>query len=83
MWTEMAGWQKALTVILAIVGLIAIAAGIIYLALPAKSLPSFFPAYAAHSNKHGTKHAIVALAVGVIALVLAWLVPFTAKRARY
>jgi uncharacterized membrane protein HdeD (DUF308 family) len=83
MWTEMAGWQKVLTIVLLIVAVVAIVAGIIYLALPAKSLPSFFPAHAAHSNKHGTKHAIAALAVGVVALVLAWLVPFTAKRARY
>lgn len=44
----------------------------IYIAEPAKSLPSFFPGHAAGSTHHHVKHGIAALVVGVGALVLAW-----------
>jgi hypothetical protein len=80
MWSNLYAWQKVLTVLLAIVGLLALAAGFMYLALPAHSLPSFFPAYAAHSTKHGTKHGIAALVIGVVVLVVAVLIPITARR---
>ena len=82
MWTDLAGWQKTLTVLLAILGILAIAAGIVYFAEPAHALPSFFPAHS-HSNKHATKHGIVALVVGVILLVVAVIIPYTVGRRRY
>jgi uncharacterized membrane protein HdeD (DUF308 family) len=80
MWTELQAWQKVLTLLLVIVGLLALAAGFVYLATPAHSLPHFFPAYAAHSNKKGTKHGIAALVLGVVILVVAALIPITARR---
>ena len=80
MWTELYTWQKVLTLVLAIVGILALVVGFIYLALPAHSYPSFFPAYAAHGTKHGTKHGIAALVVGVVLLVVAALIPITARR---
>ena len=83
MWTALETWQKALVAILVIVGILAIAAGIVYIALPAHSLPHFFPAYGAKSLKHATKHGIVAIAVGVVLIVVAWLIGFTARRARF
>jgi hypothetical protein len=80
MWNELHAWQKVLTLLLVIVGLLAVAAGFMYLAIPSHSLPHFFPAYAAHSNKKGTKHGIGALVVGVVILLIAALIPITARR---
>jgi hypothetical protein len=80
MWSELQAWQKVLTLLLVIVGLLAIAAGVIYLALPAHSYPHFFPAYAVHGTKHGTKHGVAALVIGVVVLVVAALIPITARR---
>jgi hypothetical protein len=80
MWSELQAWQKVLTLLLVIVGLLALAAGFWYLAVPAHELPHFFPAYGAHSLKKGTKHGIAALAVGVVILVVAALIPITARR---
>jgi hypothetical protein len=80
MWSVLYAWQKVLTVLLVIVGLLAIAAGFMYLAVTAHSLPHFFPAYSAHSNKHGTKHAIAAFVIGVVILVIAAIIPITARR---
>jgi hypothetical protein len=58
---------------------LAIAAGVallvvagIYLAEPAKSLPSFFPGHAAGSATHHVKHGIVAIAVAAALFVFAW-----------
>ncbi len=80
MWNELQAWQKVLTLLLAIVGVLALVAGFMYLSIPAHSLPHFFPAYAAHSNKKGTKHGIGALVVGVVILAIAALIPITARR---
>jgi hypothetical protein len=44
----------------------------IYIAEPAKSLPSFFPGHEAGSTHHHVKHGIAALVLGLGALVLAW-----------
>ena len=52
----MATWKKALTVVFAVVGILAVLVGVIYVAEPAKSIPSFFPAYKAGSHFHATKH---------------------------
>lgn len=83
MWTALEAWQKALVVVLIVVGVVAIAVGIVYMALPSHSLPHFFPAYAATSQKHGTKHGIAAIVVGVVLIALAWIVGLSARRARY
>jgi amino acid permease len=61
------------TVLLIIVGIACIAAGAVYLAEPARSLPSFFPGHAAGSAHHHTKHGIVAIGVAVVALAAAWM----------
>jgi hypothetical protein len=82
MWTQLAAWQKALIVVLVIVGVLAIAAGVVYIALPAHSLPTFFPAYAARGHKHATKHGVAAIVLGVVLIVLAWIVQVSARRSR-
>lgn len=83
MWSELEIWQKIVVILFVIVGLLALAVGFVYLAVPAKSLPHFFPAYAAHSNRHGTKHAIVAFVAGVVLLAIAVIIPYSARRSRY
>ena len=51
-------------------GIVLIAIGIVYFVEPAKHLPTFFPGHS-RSHKHGTKHGTVAVALGVLALLLA------------
>jgi archaellum biogenesis protein FlaJ (TadC family) len=70
MISDLATWKKVVVVILVIIGLLAVIAGIIYLALPAHSLPHFFPAHS-NSLKHGTKHGIAALVIGAIVVIAA------------
>jgi drug/metabolite transporter (DMT)-like permease len=62
-----------LAVLLGVLGLVCIVVGIVYLAEPAHSLPSFFPGHTAHGSKPRTKHGIAALIVGVVLLAGAWL----------
>jgi amino acid permease len=58
------------TVVLAIVGVVAIVVGLVYAIEPEKSLPSFLGSKAG-STGHRPLHMIAALVVGVILLVLA------------
>ena len=75
--------QKAIITVLVVLGIVAIAAGAVYIAEPAKSLPHFFPWYSAHANKHATKHGIAVIVLGVVLIAVAWIVQVTAKRSRY
>ena len=59
-------------VILAIIAILFIIAGIIYLAEPAKSLPSFIPGRVAGSTGHHPLRAAGTLILGVIFFVGAW-----------
>lgn len=63
--------RMVFVVVLAVVGLALLAAGCLYLAEPAKHLPSFFPAHAARVKAHAVHHGIAALVVGALALVVA------------
>jgi UDP-N-acetylmuramyl pentapeptide phosphotransferase/UDP-N-acetylglucosamine-1-phosphate transferase len=60
----------AMLAIVAAIVLIAIAA--VYLAEPARSLPSFFPGHQAGSAHHHVKHGIAAFLLGLACLVFAW-----------
>lgn len=76
---------KIVAAVLAIVGVLAIIAGIMYVALQAHSLPSFFPGHVngvkhPHDHLHAKKHGYAALALGVVLLVAAVAVPLTARR---
>jgi hypothetical protein len=55
-----------------IAGVVLIAIAIVYFAVPAKSLPGFFPGHEAGSAHHHVKHGIAALLLGLGAFVLAW-----------
>ena len=63
---------RLITAAAGIVGIILIVIAIVYLAEPAKSLPSFFPGHEAGSTHHHTKHGIAALLLGIGAFVVAW-----------
>ena len=65
--------RRRILVWLAVVaGLALIALGVVYWALPAKSLPSWIPGHEAGSNHHHVKHGIASFLVGVACLVFAW-----------
>lgn len=61
------------TIVLAVIGLVLIVIGIVYFADTAAKLPGFFPGHQAGSPHHHTKHGIVAVAVGLAALLGAWI----------
>ena len=58
-------------VVLAVLGILAVIVGIIYLAEPIHSLPSFFPGHAAHGQTHHHIRGYLAIAAGVILLIIA------------
>ena len=58
-------------VVLVVLGILAVVVGIIYLVEPIHSLPSFFPGHALHGRSHHHIRGYVAIAVGIILLILA------------
>ena len=63
---------RPLTVVLVLIGLVLIVIGIVYFAVPAKSLPAFFPGHVKGMSGKRTKHGIAAIVVGVVVLIGAW-----------
>ena len=63
--------SRLLVVLLVVVGILAVVAGIIYLVEPVHSLPSFFPGYAPHGHGYHHIRGYIAIAVGIILLILA------------
>jgi len=55
-----------------LLGIVLLVVAGIYIAEPAKSLPSFFPGHQSGSTRHHVKHGIAALAVALGAFVIAW-----------
>jgi hypothetical protein len=55
-----------------VLGVLLIVVAVIYLMVPAESLPSFLPGHEAGLARARTKHGIAAGAVGVILLVVGW-----------
>jgi hypothetical protein len=64
--------RTILAVILGILALIFIVVAVIYLAEPAKSLPSFIPGHIAGSTGHHPLKATGCLVVGIVLAVGAW-----------
>jgi hypothetical protein len=64
------GWATGLLVI---AGIVCLVIGVIYMAEPAKSLPSFFPGHTAGLAHHHAKHGIAALILGLALLALGWI----------
>ncbi|MGE5289565.1 MAG: hypothetical protein ACM3ML_20685 [Micromonosporaceae bacterium] len=90
MSTESAAGGRSLgrmsaVVVLVIIAVLAIVAGIMYFAEPAKSLPSILGTIthpASRANAHRTLRGAAALVVGVICLVAAWFVGTRGKSSR-
>ena len=61
-----------LAVLFAIIAVVFIVAAVIYLATPAKSLPSFIPGHIAGSTGHHPLKATGSLVVGIVFAVGAW-----------
>jgi hypothetical protein len=55
-----------------VVGLLLLVLGVVYVADPAGSLPSFLPGHQAGSTHHHIKHGIAALLLAAAAFVYAW-----------
>jgi uncharacterized membrane protein HdeD (DUF308 family) len=57
-------------VLLVVLGILAVAVGVVYLVEPIHSLPSFFPGYALHG--HGSHHirGYIAIGVGIVLLII-------------
>jgi preprotein translocase subunit SecY len=64
--------RTILAVILGIIALIFIVVAVIYLAEPAKSLPSFIPGHIAGSSGHHPLKATGCIVVGIVFAVGAW-----------
>jgi hypothetical protein len=56
------------------VAIICIIAAVMYFVMPAGQLPTFMPGYEAGSAHIHMKHAIIALVLGVILVVIGWFV---------
>jgi preprotein translocase subunit SecY len=70
--SEKSPGRMILAVILGIIALIFIAVAIVYLAEPARSLPSFIPGHIAGSSGHHPLKATGCIVVGIIFAVGAW-----------
>ena len=80
MFTQLSAFSKVLTILFVVVGVVAVVVGVLYVALPAHSLPHFFPAYSARSHLHTTKHGIAALALGVVLIVVGVIIAIWGRR---
>ena len=73
---------RVLAIILLIVGIAAIAAGVLYLTQPAHSLPTFFPGYAAHVVGKHSKRGYAGIALGAVLVIIALAVALSGPRRR-
>ncbi|MEA2272169.1 MAG: hypothetical protein QOI98_877 [Solirubrobacteraceae bacterium] len=64
--------RRLLVALAVLAGIALLVVAGVYLAEPAKSLPSFFPGHEAGSGHHHTKHGIAAFVVALGCLVFAW-----------
>ena len=69
-------------VVLVVLGILAVVVGVIYLVEPIHSLPSFFPGHAAHGQTHHHIRGYIAIAVGVILVIIA-AIPRRSRRRAY
>ena len=65
--------DRLLAALAALVGLVLLVVGVIYIALNEHDIPSFFPGHASHaSSHHHVKHGIAAILLGLACLAFAW-----------
>jgi hypothetical protein len=58
-------------VVLVVLGILAVVVGVIYLKDPIHSLPSFLPGHALHGRSYHHIRGYIAIAVGIILMILA------------
>ena len=75
--------SRFLVIILVVLGVLAIIAGIIYYAEPAKSLPAFFPGHAAHLTGRHTTRGLVGIIAGAVLLIIAVIITRAGRRSRH
>ncbi len=63
--------SRFLVIILVVLGVLAIAVGIIYYVEPAKSLPAFFPGHVAHLKGRHTTRGLAGIIGGAVLLIIA------------
>ncbi len=65
--------DRLLAALAALVGLVLVAVGVIYIALNEHDIPSFFPGHVSHpAGHHHVKHGIAAILLGLACLAFAW-----------
>ncbi len=64
--------NKPLVIIAVILGILFIAAGVVYFMTPARYLPGFFPGFDRSLMTHHYKHGIGSILLGVACFVFAW-----------
>jgi len=65
--------RRVLMVLFIVIGVALVALGVYYFVTPASSLPSFFPGHLAGSAHKHLKHGLVALVLGVLSFLGAWM----------
>jgi hypothetical protein len=63
----------AVSVALTVLGVVLIIVSIVYFTKSVAALPSFFPGHQAGNAHHHSKHGLVALILGVLAFIGAWM----------
>jgi uncharacterized membrane protein HdeD (DUF308 family) len=65
--------DRLLAAVAAILGVVLIVIGVVYIALNEHDIPSFFPGHVSHaSSHHHVKHGIAAILLGLACLAFAW-----------
>ena len=72
--------SRFLVIILVVLGVLALAAGIIYYVEPAKSLPAFFPGHAAHLNGRHTTRGLAGIIAGAVLVIVAVIIARSGRR---
>ena len=63
---------RGLVIVLVVVGLVALAAGVFYLATPANTIPTWLPGHVTGKSYHHVRRATAAIVVAVLCAVGAW-----------
>jgi hypothetical protein len=75
--------RALLVAILVIVGIVGLAAGVVYLIEPAHSLLHFMPGYVAGAKGKRTKHGYIALGGGAVLIIIAIVIGMAGQTKRH